>query len=117
AEDVVEPLLLRPVVLAPAHGPHAEDVPVEAEARLGVAHDDRGVVDTEEHAVTGPMPAGVALVGRELEDLERVPVGIPEVEGADAGRVRVPVGKPAAGSGKRFGFRGGGARGTLAPCR
>src|SRR5689334_21193820 len=49
------------------------------------------MVDTEEDALTRPMPPRRALVGGKLEDLEWVTVWIAEVEGLDAPRVRVPV--------------------------
>jgi len=41
-----------------------------------------------------PAPARVALVGRELQDLERVAVGIAEVERLDPARLGIPVRQP-----------------------
>src|SRR2546426_5404411 len=68
-------------------------IPVEGEAALGVGDDDRRVIDAEKQAAPRPAPLRIALARRELEDLQEVTVRISEIEGADAGRVRVPVGQ------------------------
>ena len=88
AEDAVQLLLLRPVVLGLARHLEAQRVPPDGEAPLGVFDGDGGVVDAEEEAVLR-LPARVALAGRELEDLEVMAVGILEVKGLDAAGVRV----------------------------
>ena len=76
ALHVVQVLLLGPEVHALAGHPEAEHVAVERQARLGVAHHDGGVVDAEEQPVARRVPLRIALVRRELQDLERVAVGI-----------------------------------------
>jgi hypothetical protein len=50
------------------------------------------VVDAEEERVGLPLPARVALAGGKEDDLERVVIGVLEVEGFDAAGVRIPVG-------------------------
>src|SRR5206468_4706304 len=91
AKDVVQALLLRPVVLALACHSEAERVPVAAEALRRVADDDRRVVDAEEEAIARLVPLQIPLAPREPQDLERVAVRILEVERADPARIRVPV--------------------------
>jgi hypothetical protein len=49
------------------------------------------VVDAEEQMIARLVPPGSAFVRRELQDLQIVGVRIPEVEGLDPARVRVPV--------------------------
>ena len=50
------------------------------------------MVDPEEEQVL-LLPAWVAFAGRELDQLERVPVRIAEINGADPTGIRVPGGK------------------------
>jgi hypothetical protein len=49
------------------------------------------VIDAEEHAVARTLPARVALARRELEDLERVPIRVLEVERANTAGIRVRI--------------------------
>jgi len=72
-----KPLLLDAPVLASAGDPQTQAAPIKGEARLGVFHDDRAMVDAEEQPVLF-LPAGSALAARKLDQLERVIVGIPE---------------------------------------
>jgi hypothetical protein len=51
------------------------------------------VIDAEEQPLGRLLPPRVALAGWKPDELERVAVGIAEVERADAARVRVPVRK------------------------
>jgi hypothetical protein len=90
--DGVQPRLLVARVLARAGDAEAEPVAVEGEAPGGVGDGDRGVIDAQEERVTMLLPARITLARREPDQLERVPVGIAEVEGTDAARRRVPVG-------------------------
>src|SRR5258705_3175304 len=92
AKDVVQALLLRPVVLALACHSKAERIPIAAKALRGIADDDRGVVDAKEEAIA-PAPLRIALAGREPQDLERVAVRVLEVKRADPARAYVPVGE------------------------
>jgi hypothetical protein len=89
----VQPLLLRPGVLAGADDPQAESVAVEREALRRVADCDRRVIDAQEQPIRRLLPAPIALAGREPDELERMAVGVAEVERADAAGVRVPVGE------------------------
>src|SRR5207247_10918058 len=93
SEDLVQVLLLGAVVLARSGHSEPERIAVAAEAPLGVSDHDGRVIDAEEEAVARPAPLGVPLVGRELEDLEGMAVGILEIEGADPPGVRVAVGQ------------------------
>src|SRR5262249_36502 len=56
---------------------------------LGVAHGDGAVVDTEKEAVLA-LPECKTLAGRELDQLERVAVGITKIDRADATGIWVP---------------------------
>ena len=51
------------------------------------------MVDAQKESV-GRVPLGLALVGRKLEDLECVSVGVLEVEGAEAGGILVLIRQP-----------------------
>src|SRR2546423_521842 len=84
SRHLVQAFLLGLVALAPAGDLETERVAVELQALLGVAHDDRRVIDPEEDAIARPLPAGFALPGGELENLERVAVRVLEGERADA---------------------------------
>ena len=77
--------------LAPADDAKPQGVAVEPQALLGISHDDRRVIDAEEHAVARPLPAGVAFAGRELHDFEGVAVRIREGERADAAGARIQL--------------------------
>src|SRR5213593_1908612 len=93
AADGVQACLLGPGVLAAAGDAEAEVVAIEGDALLGVSDRDRGVVDAEEEPIGRLLPARIALAGREPDELQRMAVGIAEVEGANAARVPVPVGE------------------------
>ena len=96
ASDIVETFLLGTPVLAFAGDAEAEAVAVAGKAPGGVGDDDGGVIDSQEESLAADVPARIALARREPQDLECMAVGIFEVEGANAARVRIPVG-PAAG--------------------
>jgi hypothetical protein len=90
AEDGVEPFLFDAVVLAGAGDRQPESVTPERERPLGVGDDDGRVVDAEEE-LSLLLPARLTLACRIRDHLERVAVGVLEVEGRDAAGVRVPV--------------------------
>ena len=77
----VPKFMLSPATRKPEH------VAIERQAGLRIAHHDGGVVDAPEQPVARRVPLGVALVRRELQQLERVAVGIPKIERPDAGGV------------------------------
>src|SRR5437762_1668787 len=93
SSDLVQVLLLGPIVLALALHLESQEIAIEAEARRRVAGDDRRVVDAEEQPAGRSLPLGVALPGRELQDLQHMAVRVLEVEGADAAGLGVPVGQ------------------------
>ena len=93
AGDSIQPFLLGAPILRSAGDAQAQCVAIEAQARRGIGHHDRGVVDPEEEAVA-PAPLRITFARRELQHLERMPVGVAEVEGADATGGRVPVRQP-----------------------
>src|SRR5262249_9443421 len=93
AEDVVQTLLLRTVVLALAGHLEPERVPVAPETLRGVSDDNSRVVDAEEQAVARLAPLRVALARWEPENFKGVAVRVLEVERSDAARIRVPVGQ------------------------
>ena len=51
-------------------------------------------------SVGARVPLGCPLSGGKRDDLEKVPIGIAEVERADPAGVRVPVGKPLRAGGR-----------------
>jgi hypothetical protein len=65
---------------------------IKGRARLGVLRDDGTVVDAEVKLVL-LLPARLAFAGWELDQLERVAVGIAERNRSDAARVRVRGGQ------------------------
>jgi hypothetical protein len=79
-EYVVEPFLFRAEVLAFAGDLHPQAVAIEPQAGLGIGHDDRSVVDTQEQAFCRYVPLGRTLFRREPQDFERMAVRIAEVE-------------------------------------
>src|SRR5262245_49669093 len=88
-------LLLRTVVFALTDHFHPQHVAVELQTRLGVAYHDRRVVDSEEEFVwvlfRQAAPLRVALVARELQNLQRMSVWVLEVECLDPACVFVPI--------------------------
>src|SRR5262249_21808874 len=80
-------LLLSPEVVALSRHTQTKQVVIEPEALTGARNHDGSVVDPEKESIRG-VPARFPLVGRKLEDLEGVTIGIPEVEGPNARRVR-----------------------------
>ena len=62
-----------------------DQVAVEVGAALGVATRDGRVVDAEEQPAARRCHFGLALVGRELEQLQRMAVRVLELVGLDAG--------------------------------
>src|SRR5437870_2953977 len=89
ATDGVQALLLGPGVLAAAGDPEAEAVTVEGETLPRIPDRDRGVIDAEEEPVGRLLPARIPLARREPDELERMTVGIAEVERPDASGVRI----------------------------
>lgn len=68
-KHVVQVLLLGVVVFALADDLHPERVVIEPQRLVGVADDDRGVIDPEEQPI-GAMPSREPLVGGELQDFQ-----------------------------------------------
>src|SRR4029079_17526568 len=79
--------LLGPEVVTFSLHLKSQQCAVESETPFGVGHDDGGWIDAEKHPEAGAVPFRVALVGRELKDLERMAVGVLEVEGTNTGGV------------------------------
>src|SRR5262245_10467187 len=84
-------LLFGAEVLALTHNRQAEDVPVERQAGLDIAHHDGGMIDAQKQAIRWLMPFRVALPSGKLQDLQRVTIGILEVKGSNAPGTGVPV--------------------------
>src|SRR6185369_5628267 len=82
--------LLCAVVLARAGDAQAECVAIKLQTRLGVADDDRGVIDAKKQFVF-LLPLLLAFAFRELQNLEPVLVRVSKVKRFDAARVLVPV--------------------------
>src|SRR5215471_10981016 len=76
-------------VIARAGDAQAEAVPIESDTLVGIGYRDRAMVDAEKQPVL-LLPARLALVGRELDQFERMAVRVAEIDGADAAGVRVP---------------------------
>src|SRR5262249_30200168 len=93
-EHIVQPFLLRAVVLAAAHDTKTERITIAGETPIGVRYHDRRVIDAEKEPARRTVPAPIALVRRKPEDLEEVAVRVPEVERADPRSVHVPVREP-----------------------
>src|ERR1700739_614178 len=91
AKNAVESLLLDAEVLARPGDPQAKHVAVEAQARVGVAYDDRRMVDAEKQPATFCVPLCRALVGRKGQQLEVVAIWVAEVERLDAARIGIRV--------------------------
>src|SRR5215472_5885219 len=85
--------LFDPRVVTCADNGKSEQVAVEPQTRVGIADGDGAMVYAEEQLVRGGMPLRLPFVGREVDELQRVAVGIPEVEGFDAGGIYIPIGK------------------------
>ncbi len=79
------------VVAFPGH-PQSQQIAVEGEAPIGIPHHDGGVIDAEEEGLP-VLPARVALIGRELQNLERMAVRITEVEGSNPRRAGNALGQ------------------------
>src|SRR2546428_10130488 len=104
SEDIVQMFLLCAVVLALSSHSHSEYVTVELQTAVGIAYDDRRVINAKEHFVAWTMPSVQALVRRKLENFQRVTVRILEIEGPDTGRVLVPLRQALRSSGRVFHF-------------
>src|ERR1043165_2971806 len=84
--------LLGAIVFTRARNVQPERVAIKLQARVGIADDDGGVIDSQKQLVL-LLPLPVALTFRELQNLEPVRVGIAKVKGLDAACVLVPVGQ------------------------
>src|SRR5262249_41798042 len=82
-ENIVEPLLLRTVILTLSCYFHPEPVPIEFQTRLRFRNDDSSVIYSQKQIVRGDVPLRIALVGRKPEDFQRMTVRISEIECAD----------------------------------
>src|SRR5262249_3013140 len=85
--------LFDPRVVTCADNGKSEQVAVEPQTRVGIADGDGAMIYAEEQLVRGGMPLRLPFVGREVDELQRVAVGIPEVEGFDAGGIDIPLEK------------------------
>src|SRR5215813_2371280 len=85
--------LFDPRVVTFADNGKSEQVAVEPQTRVGIADDDGAMVYAEEQLVRRGMPLRLPFVGREVDNFQRVAVGISEVEGFDAGSIDIPIGK------------------------
>ncbi len=79
-------LLLRSVVLALAGDFEPECVAIELQAGIGVGDNDRSVIYAKKQPFRWLVPFRGALAGWKLQDFERVPVGIFEVESPNSRR-------------------------------
>src|SRR5438309_11345272 len=68
SEDIVQMFLLCAVVLALSSHSHSEYVTVELQTAVGIAYDDRRVINAKEHFVAWTMPFVQALIRRKLEN-------------------------------------------------
>src|SRR5215813_10946760 len=93
AGDSGQMFLFDPRVVTCADNGKSEQVAVEPQTRVGIADGDGAMVYAEEQLARGGMPLRLPFVGREVDELQRVAVGIPEVEGFDAGGIDIPIGK------------------------
>src|SRR5262245_16522591 len=91
AKDVVQALLLGPVILTLTSHAKAERVPITAKALSGVADDNCRVIDTKEKPVARSVPSLISLAYGKPQDLERMAVRVLEVERADPARIQVPI--------------------------
>ena len=94
AKHIVQALLLGSVVGAVASHAKPKRVPIEPQARVRIGDDNRRVVDAEKQPAFGCLPLRVAFAGGELQDLERMTVGVLEVERLDSARRDVPIREP-----------------------
>ena len=93
AGDSGQLFLFDPRVVTSADNGKSEQIAVEPQTRVGVANGDGAMVYAEEQLVRSGMPLRLPFVGREVYELERVVIGISEVEGFDAGGIDIPIGK------------------------
>ena len=91
AEHIVQVFLLRSVVFAFPCDFEPQHIPVEFQTGVGVADDDGRVIDAEKEFVGWTVPFGIAFIRGELEDFQRVAIGIGKVERSDSGGVFVPI--------------------------
>src|SRR5438270_4977597 len=93
SKHIVQVFLLSSIVLALTHDSHAEQVPVKLKARFCVVHHNGSVINSKEQFRRRSAPFSKTFVWWKLQDLQWVPIGIFEVEGADSSRIVVPVRK------------------------
>src|SRR6516164_8074830 len=93
ARDSGQLFLFDPRVVTAADNGKSEQIAVEPQTRVGVADGDGAMVYAEEQLVRRGMPLRLPFVGREVDELELVAVGISEVEGFDASGINIPIGK------------------------
>src|ERR1041384_4746272 len=85
SKHIVQVLLFAAIILAFAGDIKPEHVAIELQARVRVAHDDRSVIYAEKQLVRWLMPFRRAFIWRKLKNLKRVPVGVLEIKGPNAG--------------------------------
>src|SRR6516225_8863356 len=93
AGDSGQMFLFDPRVVTYAFNAKSEQVAVEPQTRVGIANGDGAMVYAEEQLVRRGMPLRLPFVGREVDQLQCVAVGISEVEGFDAGGIDIPIGR------------------------
>lgn len=84
---MVQTFLFWPVVLTSTNDFETEDITIEPQTHVGIPHDDRRMVNTQEQPVCLPMPPGMALSGGKLQDFEDMAVRVAKVKRLNAGRL------------------------------
>ena len=85
-EQAVQHVLRRSAVQGGAAHAEAEHIPVERHALLGAGHGHCGVVDAAKELVAGLLPRWVTFARREIDQLERMTLGVMKLDRLDAGR-------------------------------
>src|SRR5215510_7091611 len=93
SEYVVQVLLLVTVVFTFTGNVQSQEIAIELDAGIRIAHDNRRVIDPQEEFVRGLVPLGQSLVRRELQDFHRMSVWVLEVERRDSRCILVPIGE------------------------
>src|ERR1041385_9253431 len=90
AENIVEGFLLGAIVFAFTGHAHAQQVPIKAQTRLGVADDNRRVINAHKEVLAWIVPFGQAFLWGEPQNLQNMVIRIAKVKRFDATRILVP---------------------------
>ena len=93
-KDVVQMLLLRPMIFAFSDHLHSQGVAIKFKTPIGVGDHNRRMIDTQKQFVGFSMPFGIAFSGWKVEYLKIVLIGIPEVKRPNTGCSLIPIGNP-----------------------